>query len=134
MEAEHVRTPDRDGSLIHAEVVVGDSTIMVCDRKDEWPFTPALLQIYVPDARACLEEAARRGARVVTPVSDFYGGYRLVRLLDPWDNLWWLYEPTPPTPRVTRDSETDWHDREPSLVYTSLMATMRTLGRQEDDS
>ena len=42
-EAEHVRTLDRDGKIIHAEVVVGGSTIMLSDSKDDWPFTPAFL-------------------------------------------------------------------------------------------
>lgn len=131
-ESAGVRTPDRDGSVIHAEVAVGDATIMLCDRKPDWPFTPAFLQIYVPEAQGCLDKAVELGARVVTPVSDFYGGYRIARVLDPWRNLWWLYEPTvKPLPQGERDSDTDWHDRKPSLVYTSLMDTMRTLDRQE---
>ncbi|MCB9150418.1 MAG: hypothetical protein H6641_16815 [Caldilineaceae bacterium] len=36
-----VRTPDRDGKLIDAEVKIGNSTI--------WPFTPSFLQVYVND-------------------------------------------------------------------------------------
>lgn len=131
-EAKQVRTPDRDGSLIHAEVIIGDATIMLCDSKDDWPFTPALLQVYVPNAQTCLDRAASLGAHIVTPVSDFYGGYRLARILDPWHNLWWLYEPnTHPVPQAERDSATDWHDREPSLLYTSLMEAMAKLGPPE---
>lgn len=131
-ESTHVRTPDRDGSIIHAEVVVGNATIMLCDSKADWPFTPAFLQVYVPDAQACLSKAVELGSRVVTPPSDFYGGYRIARVLDPWHNLWWLYEPTDPSlPQSERESDTDWHDREPSLVYSSLMDTMRTLHRPE---
>lgn len=127
-EAAHVRTPDRDGSIIHAEIAVGNSTIMLCDSKESWPFTPALLQVYVPDAQTCLDRAAEFGAKVVTPVSDFYGGYRLARILDPWHNVWWIYEPnTRPVAQEDRDSDTDWHDRKPSLIYTSLMDTMATL-------
>lgn len=131
-ETTHVRTPDRDGSIIHAEVVVGDATIMLCDSKPDWPFTPVFLQIYVSNAEACLSRAVDCGARVVTPISDFYGGYRIARILDPWRNLWWLYEPTArPQPQADRASDTDWHDRKPSLVYTSLMKTMRSLDRCE---
>lgn len=131
-EAEHVRTLDRDGKIIHAEVVVGGSTIMLSDSKDDWPFSPAFLQIYVSDAETCLNTAAQLGAQVVTPLCDFYGGYRLARILDPWKNLWWLYEPdTQPVSQNQRDSDTEWHDRKPSLVYTTLMDTMGSLGRPE---
>lgn len=130
-EAAHVRTPDRDGSIIHAEVMVGDATIMLCDRKQDWPFTPALLQVYVPDAQACLDRAVKEGGRVVTPISDFYGGYRLARLLDPWQNLWWLYEPTAqPLSQDERDSDTEWHDNKPSTVYSTLMEAMCSLGER----
>lgn len=131
-ESSNVHTPDRDGSIIHAEIVVGNATIMLFERKPEWPFTPALLQIYVTDARTCLARAEARGARVVTPISAFCGGYRLARLLDPWHNLWWLYEPTAnPLPYDERNSDTTWHDEEPSIVYTSLMNTMRDLAQPE---
>ncbi|XNZ00038.1 VOC family protein [Micrococcus luteus] len=131
-EAAHVRTPDRDGSIIHGEVTIGDATIMLCDRKPDWPFTPAFLQVYVPDAQDCLDKAVAAGGRIVTPVSDFYGGYRIARALDPWRNLWWIYEPTTqPLHQDERDSDTDWHDRKPSLVYTSLMDAMRSLDRPE---
>lgn len=127
-EAQHVRTPDRDGSLIHAEVRVGTSTIMLCDSKEDWPFTPAFLQIYVPDANACLRTATAHGAQVITPLSDFYGGYQLARMLDPWHNIWWLYEAAErPQQQAERESDTDWHDREPSKIYTTLMDTMSTL-------
>ncbi len=131
-ESTDVRTPDRDGSIIHAEIVVGDATIMLCDRKPGWPFTPAFLQIYIPDAESCLDAAIEHDARVVTPISDFYGGYRLARMFDPWHNLWWLYEPiTQTAPQPERTSNTDWHDAKPSLVYSSLMEMMSTLAPPE---
>lgn len=133
-EAVHVHTPDRDGSIIHAEIVVGNSTIMLADSKDGWPFTPALLQIYVPNAQACLDAAAELGAKVVTPISNFYGGYRLARILDPWHNIWWIYEPsTRPVAQGDRDSDTDWHSDKPSLIYTTLMETMSTLSSPQPE-
>lgn len=129
-ETVEIRTPDRDGKLIHAEVVVGNSTIMLCDRKDDWSFTPALLQIYAADSESVLRKAASAGGTVITPTSSFYGGYTLARIMDAWRNLWWVYAPEdrneteePPT----READTDWRDEEPRFVYTSLMETMRTL-------
>ncbi len=136
-ESTAFRVPDRDGSLIHAEVVVGDSSILICDRKPDWPFTPALLQVYVPDSQAVLERAVARDATVITPVSAFYGGYSLARLRDPWSNLWWLYAPhaadSDAHGSASESGKTDWHDSEPSRVYTTLMQAMRDLRTPEAD-
>jgi uncharacterized glyoxalase superfamily protein PhnB len=134
-EATAFRIPDRDGLLIHAEVVVGDSSILIADRKPDWPFTPALLQMYVLDSQAVLDRAAARGATVITPVSAFYGGYSLARFRDPWSNLWWLYAPqaAESDARSSESSKTDWRNSEPSQVYTSLMQAMRELRLSETD-
>ena len=48
-ETRAAHTVDADDLLIHAEVRVGGSTIMVCDAKPHWVATPALLQVYVRD-------------------------------------------------------------------------------------
>jgi PhnB protein len=31
-----IRTPDKDGTLIHAEVLKGDSMILLADAKEDW--------------------------------------------------------------------------------------------------
>jgi uncharacterized glyoxalase superfamily protein PhnB len=126
-ERAEVRTPDRDGGLIHAEVQLGDTTIMVADAKDDWPFTPAFIQTYVQDIQAVLDSAQIAGAAVVTQRSPFYGGFNLARLQDPWGNLWWLYEPSNPSAPAQPAADTSWHDRKPSEVYTTLLAAMRGL-------
>lgn len=128
-ETVEVRTPDRDGKLIHAEVVVGNSTVMMCDSKDDWSFTPALLQIYTENSESTLKKATDAGGTIITPTSSFYGGYTLARILDPWRNLWWIYAPgtEPVSGQEVRKAETNWHDEDPRFVYTSLMETMRTL-------
>ncbi len=130
-ERTDVRTPDRDGSLIHAEVTLGNATIMICDSKPDWPFTPAFTQVYVADARTVLDRARARGASIVTRLSLFYNGVKLARFRDPWGNLWWLYEPVPNQPE-TDSSSTSWHDADPSYVYTTLMTAMRSLAQGID--
>ena len=59
-------TIDADDLLIHAEVRIGDSTLMLCDAKPHWAFTPALLQVYVSDAQAVVDRARAAGAEVIT--------------------------------------------------------------------
>ncbi|MFB7892859.1 VOC family protein [Microbacterium sp. NPDC056044] len=120
-----------DGSLIHSEIIIGNSVVMVADRKADWPFTPAFTQVYVSDPSDVLARATARGAHIVTDVSPFYGGYDIARFLDPWRNLWWLFAPRPEgadSPDA-EDAEADesWENADPSPVYTTLLDAMRSL-------
>jgi PhnB protein len=126
-ERTYVRTPDKDGKLIHAEIQIGDSSILVADSKDDWPFTPAFIQIYVKDAQVILDRATKNGARVITERSDFYNGVKLARIQDAWGNIWWLYEPEKKKDEVKPVADVSWHDKKPSAIYTSLMDAMRKL-------
>ena len=127
-ERVEVRTSDRDGLLIHAEVVLGNATLMLADSKEDWPFTPAFIQVYVQDAQATLDRATTRGAELVTKVNKFYGGIKLARFKDPFGNIWWLYQPDPEGQKDTeQSSNADWHDKKPSEVYITIMDAMKNL-------
>jgi PhnB protein len=127
-ERVEARTPDRDGLLIHAEVALGNATLMLADSKDDWPFTPAFIQVYVQDAQATLDRATTRGAELVTKVSKFYGGFKLARFKDPFGNIWWLYQPDPEGQKDTeQSSNTDWHHKKPSEVYITIVDAMKNL-------
>ncbi|BBF99018.1 MULTISPECIES: VOC family protein [Pseudonocardia] len=94
-EIEEARTPRPDGRLIHSEVRMGHVALMVADRMDGWPSRPGLLQVWVRDVAAVLERGVTRGASVVTEPHPFWGETTLGRMLDPWQNLWWLWAPAP---------------------------------------
>ena len=126
-ERVNLRIPDRDGKLIHAEITVGNSTIMIADSKPDWPFTPSFLQIYVENVKNILEAARSKGSIIVTKLTSFYGGYNIARIQDPFGNLWWLYEPKNETVEAEITADTSWHKREPSYVYTTLMEAMKKL-------
>lgn len=83
------RTIDADGLLLQAEVRVGTTTIMLAERKPDWPFTPSLLLVYVNDLDATLKRALARGARLVTKPTDFFGT-QFARVQDAEANLWWI--------------------------------------------
>ena len=87
-------TMDTDGLLLHAELIIGNSRIMVADTKPNWPTTPSLLQLYVDDVEATLARAKKHGARIVTKPTDFFGD-SFSRFIDPWNNLWWVYQHIP---------------------------------------
>ncbi|WP_191299989.1 VOC family protein [Lentzea cavernae] len=132
VEDPEARAPDYaagDGSLIHAEVRIGNSLLMVADRKADWPFTPAFTQVYVSDPVAVLTRASERGATVITDVSPFYGGYDIARFRDPWQNLWWLFAPAKAGHLAENwdEGDGDWENAEPNPVYTTLVEAMRTL-------
>jgi uncharacterized glyoxalase superfamily protein PhnB len=128
-ERSNIRTPDRDGTLIHSEIQVGDSSILVADSKSDWPFTPSFIQVYVKDAQNILNKAKNAGADIITELSPFYGGYKIARIKDIWGNIWWLYEPERNISKKSTEtkSETSWHDKDPSYIYTSLMKAMHEL-------
>ena len=129
-------TVDIDDLLIHAEVRIGDSTVMLCDAKPQWAFTPALLQVYVDDAGAVVDRGRANGAEVITEPTDFYGNQRLARLLDPWHNVWWLFEygPTSTAPSQGPDELPPWRpdpSAPPSYVHRTIDEAMITLRAPE---
>jgi uncharacterized glyoxalase superfamily protein PhnB len=128
---DQVKTPDKDGKLIHAEIQIGNSTIMMADSKDDWPFTPAFIQIYVNDALAVLKKAKDEGAEIITELTQFYGGYNIARIKDPFGNLWWLYESDNEKTKEYNKADTSWHDRKPSYIYTTLMDAMKNMKRMD---
>lgn len=125
-------TLDADDLLIHAEVRIGDSTLMCCDAKPDWPFTPALLQVYVGDVDAVVDRARAQGATVFTEPTDFFGNQRLARFRDPWHNVWWLFEygEASTSPAEGPDELPQWKsdpDASPSYVHETICTTMREL-------
>ncbi len=91
---------DSDGKIFNSSVTIGDTSMIVFDRKDGWKHTPSFLQVYVNDIDARLKRAESLGATVTTKPTGFYGG-RLARFIDPQGNLWWLFE-------LTDYDEADW--------------------------
>jgi hypothetical protein len=83
---ERYRLPD--GTLVHAELLIGDSVVMVKDAEGD-EFT-ALLCTYWPDVDAAWERAVRAGAEVVHPLADQFYGERAGRVADPFGNQWML--------------------------------------------
>jgi PhnB protein len=85
-----------DGKVMHAELQIGDSIIML---SDEFPDhgalspqslhgSPAGLHIYVEDADAAFDRAVKAGAQVEAPVADQFWGDRYGRLKDPYGHKW----------------------------------------------
>ena len=81
---ERHTTPD--GTLIHAELQIGDSIVMITEDDG---YT-ALLNTYWPDVDAIWEKATTAGAQIVHPLANQFYGERSGRLKDPFEQEWTL--------------------------------------------
>ena len=84
------RFPDPDGRLMHAEVRIQDTVLMLADATGNWPAIPANVHIYVPDVDATYQAALEAGAESVQePVkkddADKRGGVK-----DAGGTTWWI--------------------------------------------
>jgi PhnB protein len=85
-----------DGKVMHAELRIGDSIIMLAD---EFPQFGSLspqsiggsgmgLHIYAEDVDAAFDRAVKAGATVEMPVSEMFWGDRYGKLMDPFGHKW----------------------------------------------
>lgn len=89
-EAAIYRT--EDGGLMHGEIMIGDSKIMIGEASDKWPASPAGMFIYVADVDKTYAEALAAGASsIMEPVNQDYG--RSGGIKDSWGNTWWITQP-----------------------------------------
>lgn len=59
------RFPDEAGLLLHAEVRIDDTVVMLADGGEGWPPVPSYVHIYVPDVDATYRRALEAGATSV---------------------------------------------------------------------
>jgi PhnB protein len=95
---ELARYVDRSagGTIVHAELAVGDVTFTLADARHAWhnhappaPGTsPVVLTLEADDADALGARLQRAGAKVVFPLADRDYGYRDGRFVDPFGHLW----------------------------------------------
>ena len=95
---EIFRWSDPDGRIRHAEVVIGDSPIMLTDEAPEFgmsgPQTPGSspvhIFLYVEDADAVFDRAVAAGATELMPVEDSGDGDRRGGVTDPFGHVWYV--------------------------------------------
>ena len=93
---ELYRSAGPDGKIMHAELTIGDSRIMVNDvmmgYKGPKAFggSPASLWLYVEDSDALFNQAVKEGATVQMPVADQFWGDRGGAVADPAGYTWWI--------------------------------------------
>ncbi|HEX7489336.1 MAG TPA: VOC family protein [Anaeromyxobacteraceae bacterium] len=84
------------GTIGHAELLIGDSHVMLADESPDGQWrspqsvggTPVTMMLYVQDVDATFREALSAGAHVVRDVQDQFYGDRSGTIADPFGHVW----------------------------------------------
>jgi PhnB protein len=95
---ECFRMTDPQGKVGHAEIRIGDSSIMLCDEFPEMGGTspdtlggsPVMIHLYVEQVDALVDRAVKAGGRLERPVADQFYGDRAGMVVDPFGHKWWI--------------------------------------------
>jgi PhnB protein len=72
----------------HAEVLIGDSIVMISDANPQWKARSSMIYLYVEDVDAVYKRALQAGATSIKePENQFYGD-RSAGITDPVENYW----------------------------------------------
>lgn len=86
---EKMKVLHDNGSIMHAEVFIGNSVIMFANSSDPYPPQPAGLFIYVDNADEVYKRALEAGATSVMELTNQDYG-RTSGVLDANGNTWWI--------------------------------------------
>lgn len=87
-EIHSMMTPD--GKVMHAQLQIGDSMVMLADAREDFTPIQSSLYLYLPDTDAAYHSALKAGAvSIMEPADQFYGD-RNAGVQDNWGNYWWL--------------------------------------------
>ena len=93
---ERVRMPGAEGKVMHAELEIGDSVVMLADEAPEMNArsprsvggTPVSLYVYVEDVDDVFGRALERGAKSLQELEDKFYGDRSGQFEDPFGHHW----------------------------------------------
>lgn len=93
---EKLRMPSPDGKIMHAELQIGDSVVMLAD---ENPHSQAKspetlggvtnsILLYLENVDSVVDNAVKLGAKILRPTEDQFYGDRMGTILDPFGQMW----------------------------------------------
>jgi PhnB protein len=85
---EPIKRPD--GTIMHAQVTVGDSPIMIGEESEMAKPTTSSLYLYVPDVDSVYQRAVKAGGNTVMEPTDMFYGDRSGAVKDPSGNSWFI--------------------------------------------
>jgi PhnB protein len=91
---ELMRIAHPDGRIVHAEIRIGDSLLMLGDTDGVFVSprtaggTTVGLHVYVDDVDGLYSRAVSAGAESIQPPTDMFYGDRTIMLTDPFGHVW----------------------------------------------
>ena len=79
-----------DGTIMHAEVKIGDSVLMMGEPDGKVTAMRSALYAYVENCDSAYKKALEAGADPISPPANYPHGDRYAGIRDPWANIWWL--------------------------------------------
>lgn len=119
------RVPGPGGTITHAELRIGDCTIVVVDQlagsgraQEGQVLSPRIeLLIYTDDVDRSFRRAVDAGARVIMPLTNVFWGDRYGRVMDPFGQVWSLAKRVEHlTVEQVVERARNWVPEEPDLV------------------
>jgi uncharacterized glyoxalase superfamily protein PhnB len=79
-----------DGKIMHAELRIGNSMLMLAEASEKWAPMPAMYYLYVEDVDSLYKQAlAAGGVSLREPTNEYYGD-RSAGIQDAHGNQWWM--------------------------------------------
>jgi len=82
-----------DGSVMHAEIMIGDSLIMMGQASEQWKRLRAALYLWVGNVDEVYEKALAAGATSQSAPEDKPYGHRNAGVVDSNGITWWIGSP-----------------------------------------
>src|SRR5713226_1310450 len=79
-----------DGTVMHAEVKIGDSFVMMGEPTGQFGPMQSSIYLYVEDCDKVYERAVQAGAVSLMKPADMLTGERYGGVKDPAGNIWWV--------------------------------------------
>ncbi len=87
---ETLRSEGPGGAIMHAQVKIGDSFVMMGEAQGPFKPMPGSVYLYVADTDAVYKRALEAGGvSIMQPADQFYGD-RSAGVKDPSGNYWWI--------------------------------------------
>ena len=92
---EKMALKDQNGTIVHAELVIGDSVVMLAEENPQYNRSPLTLGgntlnlfLYTPDVDDLVRRAVAKGAKIIMQIEDQFYGDRSGRIEDPFGYIW----------------------------------------------
>jgi uncharacterized glyoxalase superfamily protein PhnB len=112
---ERMRMPGPDGKIMHAELQIGSSIVMMNDEMmgsksaESLGGSPISFYLYVENCDSALQKAIAAGGKEKMPAADMFWGDRIAQFEDPYGYRWMLATHTKDlTPDEIKKGQDEW--------------------------